>query len=74
MDTYPMNSAKLLHFFLKYGGIVTAQVLIMHYKHSRVAGELEIPCKFIFTSESALIETHKTLLQVKEISLFFFQF
>ena len=35
----------------------------MHYRHSQGAGEQEIPCKFTFMAESALIETFKTSLK-----------
>ena len=47
-----------------------AKVLSTNYRHSQVAGGLEIPCKFIVTTESVLIETLKTLIKVSGISPF----
>ena len=41
---------------------MTAKVVSTYNRHSQVVGGLEIPCKLIFTAESAPVETLRMLL------------
>ena len=66
----PRGLSKTLACFLKYGSVVTTKVLNTHYRHSHGSCGLKILCYFSFTAESAMIQTHRTLLYVSGIPCF----
>ena len=58
----PREISKTVAFFMKHGGIVTCKVTSGQYRHSLIAGGLEIPCTIRFTADPAMIERLKSLL------------
>lgn len=58
----PREMSKVVHFFVKHGGSANIIITDGHYKHSSVAGGLEIECFFRFTGSPALITKLKSLL------------